>query len=189
MLILAHRSGSDISYESAWCKFSETLDYLEKKSQTAREIISFVEKSQVRVGVLAVKAREKNGPTGKFGPFSISYALNGPYIFWDPDHCFQCCAIKSEQITGFYTSGEPKWTGNKVLASFPPMITLIHELGHAKQYIEDPGRFAHKAANGTILAGSVSLSMIENDNLKRHENPVCNELGLLLRIKYDDLPD
>jgi hypothetical protein len=63
-------------------------------------------------------------------------------------------------------------------------VSMMHELGHAKQCIENPPWYAGKAAQA--LNGSKSAKLeIENDNVGRHEKPILVELGLPFRDKYD----
>jgi hypothetical protein len=88
----------------------------------------------------------------------------------------------------------------------PLGVSLIHELGHAVQYAEDPVGFQDKFnqaqsgskartrfditdSEGRALTRSYSNAdiaklEIENDNVARHEAPVCDELGLPYRRKY-----
>lgn len=59
----------------------------------------------------------------------------------------------------------------------PPEITLLHELGHVKQFYEGGGLVPWK---GRLQ----NVDQIEADNLKDHENPLTDEYGLPSRIFY-----
>jgi hypothetical protein len=177
MLVLASRGGSKVPYTSARTVFFEALQTLRQKSKEAAKIIDFVEKSPtVQIQVLVAEV------AGAFGPYSPEWAFLGPCIVWDAGGVFK---TKWAQITGYRPTGSPMYTGKKVDVSYPPEITLLHELGHAKQYIENPAWFGSNGPSGQ-LAGSKETKEIEADNLKRHENPVCKEYGLLQRVNYGD---
>lgn len=90
--------------------------------------------------------------------------------------------------------------------TLPLGVSLIHELGHAVQYITDSSGFKSKFE--TVQSGSsastkfnitnaegkaltkfikntlVAQLSIENDNVARHEAPVCDDLNLPFRKKY-----
>lgn len=59
----------------------------------------------------------------------------------------------------------------------PPWVVLFHELGHMKQYFEGGSASAWEAR----LPDSAG---IEEDNLERHERPICREIGLPVRAHY-----
>lgn len=177
MLILASRGGSKIPYPSASTHFNNALDTLRAKSPTAKTIIEFVEKAPVvEIKVLVTDI------DGAFGPYNDEWAFLGPCIIWNPGGYFK---TKGAEISGYRPTGAPMYQGKKQDTEYPPEITLIHELGHAKQYIETPGWFGSRGPNGDV-AGSKEVKEIEADNLKRHENPVCKEWGLPQRVNYGD---
>lgn len=90
--------------------------------------------------------------------------------------------------------------------TLPLGVSLIHELGHAVQYLQDPSGFKSKFesvqsgssattkfsitnAEGKALTKYIKNTLvaqlsIENDNVARHEAPVCDDLGLPFRKKY-----
>ena len=177
VLVLASRGGSKVPYSSASTLFADALGKLRQKSPTAAQVINFVEKSPAaEIQVLVAEV------AGAFGPYSPEWAFLGPCIVWDAGGVFK---TKGAEITGYRDSGAPKYAGAKRTVTYPPEITLLHELGHALQYIENPGWFGSNGPGGPV-AGSKETKDIEADNLKRHENPVCREYGLLQRINYSD---
>ena len=177
MIFLASRSASTISYNQASKYLADALATLRAKSATALALITFIENAPaVQIGIVAAQE------PGAFGPFNMEWAFTGPCIIWSPTKKFKC---KAADISGYRPNGSAVWA-KKFDTVYPPEITLIHELGHAKQYIEDTSIFASKTVDGLVTEGSKSIDDIEADNLKRHENPVCKEMGLYQRVKYSD---
>ncbi|MEO0913178.1 MAG: hypothetical protein AAFY59_09345 [Pseudomonadota bacterium] len=78
---------------------------------------------------------------------------------------------------------------------FPPVIQLYHELGHAKQHGEwGPQQWDQicQAGKEPVTDTSVRLKtpypmVLESDNMKRHEFPMCDEMGAVKRANYMDL--
>ena len=66
------------------------------------------------------------------------------------------------------TGGARYENGNYVTSA---AMALAHEMGHAAQHLE--GLFDGK-----------TIGQIENDNVKRYETPIANELGEYTRKKY-----
>jgi hypothetical protein len=145
-------------------------------SGTARSLIAFLERSPKSVGVLII------------------------------DDQFDSMYIPPCQLSG----GSAAYDGGiavlniksptKILDTVLPLgIPLMHELGHAKQYLEAPAEFEQKFLEAT---GQVSVSyprgltkgksgktisqlILENENVSIHEAPICDDLGLPFRKKYD----
>jgi hypothetical protein len=69
----------------------------------------------------------------------------------------------------------------------PLGVSMMHELGHAKQYVENPAWFENTyAAAMRISSGPNKPKLdIENDNVTRHEAPILKDLGLPFRTTYD----
>ena len=178
MLTLASRSAATIPYGNASAYFYTALESLKSQSVTAAAIIKFIENAaMVQISVLVSDVE------GAFGPFSMEWAFTGPCIVWTPGKSF---STRGASITGYRpASGAPIISGRKAIVVYPAEIVLIHELGHAKQYIEDPGIFARQGPGG-IVAGSLTTAQIEADNLRRHEHPVCRDYKLLQRQNYTD---
>jgi hypothetical protein len=139
---------------------------------TARTIINKVINSNIEFTIFVKES------AGVFGAESKELGSNGPCIVWNPFGSFKTYASK--------IIGKREWNNSdiwdkKQVVRYPALVVLIHELGHAVQYIEDSKRFSTSQEEGTM-----STEQIEADNLKRHENPVCIEMGLLQRVKYND---
>ncbi|MGA3400411.1 MAG: hypothetical protein ABSC95_14420 [Acetobacteraceae bacterium] len=180
MLTLAARSASKIPYSNASAYFYNALSTLKQKSKAAAAIIDFLENKSptVQISVLVCEVE------GAFGPFSMEWAFTGPCIVWTPGKSF---TTRGADITGYRAAtGAPIISGKKADVVYPSEIVLIHELGHAKQYIENPGWFASQGGGGAVVAGSKTTAEIEADNLRRHEHPVCKDYGLLQRQNYTD---
>ena len=79
--------------------------------------------------------------------------------------------------------------------AFSPVVQLYHELGHAKQYGEwGPNQWDSICQAGTkpVTDASTRLKtpypmVLESDNMKRHEFPMCDEIGCVKRANYMDL--
>lgn len=69
--------------------------------------------------------------------------------------------------------------------TLPLGISLMHELGHAKQFLEKPSWFENHYKAATQNGNKESQLAIENDNVSRHEMPICKDMGLPFRTKYD----
>ena len=75
--------------------------------------------------------------------------------------------------------------------TLPMGISLIHELGHAKQFVERPIWFEalfRKIVQANFSGTRTTLPEkyeIEDQNVTYHEKPVCKELGFPFRDKYD----
>ena len=79
---------------------------------------------------------------------------------------------------------------------FPPVVQLYHELGHAKQYGEwGPMKWDGILKAGTQHSGDKNATplgqpypmVLESDNMKHHEFPMCDDLGCVKRVNYMDL--
>ncbi len=160
--------------------YYNALTQLKTRSPTAATIIDFLENKSptVQISILVTEVED-----GAFGPFSLVWGFTGPCIVWTPSKSFN---TRGAEITGYRDSGAPKITGSKVAVIYPSEIVLLHELGHAKQYIENPDWFSSQGAGGIVRPGSKTTNEIEADNLKRHEVPVCKEYGLAQRQNYAD---
>jgi hypothetical protein len=152
------------------------------KSPVAQKVFSTLEKWSSNVGVLFV---DKGVDSMYIPPFQ--YNGGGTYSG----------GIAVVNATNPLEIGDTK---------LPLGVSLIHELGHAVQYKEDASGFEEKFktansdrsdnqkfsimnADGKALtkyvkATKVAQLMIENDNVARHEAPVCDDLGLPFRKKY-----
>jgi hypothetical protein len=152
------------------------------KSSVARGIFEILEESAFIIGVLI-----------------INREVDSMYI---PPFQFNASGTYSGGIAVLNTTSPLQIEG----VTLPLGVSLIHELGHAVQYMEDPNAFESKFT--TAQSGSsettqfnitdsegkaltkdikntlIALLSIENDNVARHEAPVCNDLNLPFRKKY-----
>jgi hypothetical protein len=144
-------------------------------SPTAQGLLASLEKSPKSVGVLLI---DENFDSMYIPPFVFSGGA--PF-----DGGIAVVNIKSPMTI----------KGSEI----PLGVSLMHELGHAKQYIEAPVAFErkYKEAMGqkktdypseltrTRAGEKISQLIIENENVALHEAPVCDELGLPFRSRYD----
>lgn len=170
---LVHAVG-DFSSPLGW-RVSDTKRLYEKaleflaKSPTAMSVIRFVSEHKTEVQLVCIPGGEGE----MLFPGEIE-GHNITTVVWDPNKHFQ-----------FYVNVAP--VSNIVFAdlkSYQPAIVLLHELGHAKQWLEDGSlheqRF-HRGASG--------IAEIEAENLALHEGPVARELGLPVRKHYQHFPN
>jgi len=69
-----------------------------------------------------------------------------------------------------------------------PAIALLHEIGHAVQWIDKTGWYINlvNTAMQGGKAGDTAKLAVENDNIDSHETPVARELGEGTRKDYND---
>ncbi|MFN6496352.1 MAG: hypothetical protein RMX65_004840 [Nostoc sp. DedQUE01] len=146
-------------------------------SSTAQEILKSLEQSSKVVGILLI---DEEYDSMYIPPFLLE---NGPVNKFDG-------GIAVVNITS-----QMKIENTDI----PIGVSLMHELGHAKQYIENPTGFEtkYKEAMGEQKTNypseltkqkkgkKISQLVIENENVALHEAPVCHELGLPYRKRYD----
>lgn len=100
--------------------------------------------------------------------------LNVPTVIWDPNKYFH-----------FYVNVAP--VSNVIfgdLKSYQPAIVLLHEIGHAKQWLENAAQHERR-----YHRGPEGVAEIEAENLALHEGPVAKELGLPVRRHYQHFPN
>jgi hypothetical protein len=145
-------------------------------SSTANAILKFLEESSKTVGVLLI---DKD--------FDSMYIP--PFVF-EPD------AVPFDGGIAVVNILSPIKIED---TEIPLGVSLMHELGHAKQYIEAPVDFEQKyqEAKGEIKTNypseltrtkkgeKISQLIIENENVALHEAPICNDLDLPFRKRYD----
>jgi hypothetical protein len=146
------------------------LDYLGQVggSSTAQLIAVFMDEARENIGILFIN--NEAGFDSMFIPPS---------------------ALASDGALGGFTGGVAvvniesgmKFGGKAI----PLGVSMMHELGHAKQFIERPAWFENNYAAAMKVTKGVNQPKldIENDNLARHEAPILKELGLPFRLKYD----
>lgn len=117
-----------------------------------------------------------------------------------PAHCLEGAASLSK-FTGGIAVVNPtgrlipggKWEGQAGGGKGPlPLgVSLYHELGHAMQNVQTPEWYEEMTKkymfDGTPAKTKKFVQLeIEHQNLAQHEIPICRELGLPYRMKYDD---
>ena len=149
-------SGAEARYETCLTEVNG--------SSTAKALQSFLSASPLSIGVLL-----------------IDEGFDSMYI--PPSNLTSVPELKdySGGIAVLNVDNPMKMSG-KVL---PLGVSLMHELGHAKQYIEKPSWFVGHYEAATKKSNKASQLEIENDNVQRHEQPICEELKLPFRTKYD----
>lgn len=100
-------------------------------------------------------------------------------LVWDDNVSFPIL-VDSKQITTTRKILGKDVTTTKTQAKLSPLpaeIVLIHELGHACQYLGE-------LATYKTLFGAGGIAEIEADNLTNTEWPVCDDYGLMRRSNY-----
>jgi hypothetical protein len=149
---------------------------LVSKSKRAAEIINLVERDRHIIEVVI-------GPSvGQESAFRGAVGNEGTSkLVWDEKVEFPILVDAQQVETTTTFLGKPRTTTKTVakLSPLPPEIVLIHELGHAAQFIKEMPTYSTLFASG---AGGVA--QIEADNLKRNEWPICDDYGLRRRSSY-----
>jgi len=154
--------------------------YAEYKTQviaspTANAILAFLEQSPKNVGILFI---DKDFDSMYIPPFVL------------PDDVSFDGGIAVVNVLSPINIGG---------TDIPLGVSLMHELGHAKQFIEAPVDFEnkYKEAMGQVKSNypseltrkkkgeKISQLIIENENVALHEAPICDDLGLPFRKRYD----
>ncbi len=181
-MLIAHDTSSlpgGCSHDLATQKVWQLINKIGRDSDTAHAIATEVHNHQAVIKVACFDNRD-----GCFGASCSEIGILGPVILWD--------FSKNFRVRGRTITGRRKWNNSLIFSTdfeetdYPPELVLLHEIGHAKQYLEDPGRFSKEVAGGQVQPGTWKSTEIEADNLERHERPVAEELGLRVRQNYDD---
>jgi len=100
---------------------------------------------------------------------AMQYQFTGSIIVWDP---VGLISARAAQQCTFQS----------------PAIALLHEIGHAVQWIEKTAWYithVNTAMGGGKGADAAKLE-VENDNIDSHETPVARELKEGTRANYND---
>jgi len=143
-------------------KFNQYLGQVGASSK-AQQLAGFLDSSNNNVGVLI-----------------IDRDFDSMYI--PPE------ALSKDVALSRFTGGVAVLNVNSIMKikgnAMPLGISLMHELGHSAQYISKPQWFYNKYKLA-INNNQEAKLLIENDNVTRYEKPICRELGLSYRDKYD----
>lgn len=144
------------------------------KSKRAKEIIDKVEAD---THVIEVVIGPSVGTESAFRG-----AIDGETtskLVWDDSVSFPIL-VDSKQVSTVKKILGKDTTINKTTAKLAPLpaeIVLIHELGHACQYLGDLPTYK------TLFKGG-GIASIEADNLEKTEWPVCDDYGMMRRSSY-----
>ena len=154
----------------------KALAGLSGKSARAKEIIDKVQQDQHVIDiVVGTSVGQDSAFRGAMGDEKNSK------LIWDPTVQFPILVDPKEITTTRKFMGKDlvtKKTG-ATLSPLPPEIVLIHELGHAAQYMGELATYKNLFASGTT-----GIAAIEADNLNRNEWPICDDYGLAKRSSY-----
>jgi hypothetical protein len=138
-------------------------------SKTAQEILKYVDGHATEIQLVVCPGAEGE----MLFPGELQ-GLNTPTVIWDPNKYFLFYSNVAKVHNVVYAD----------LNSYQPAIVLIHELGHAKQWLSNPAQ--HEAR---FKRGPEGIAEIEAENLAIHEGPVAQELGLPVRKHYKHFPN
>jgi hypothetical protein len=146
------------------------------KSARAAAIIALVEASpHVIEVVVGTSVGTESAFRGAMGVEPTSK------LVWDPTVSFPILVdpkVESKTIK----IGNAERTTTKTVAKLSPLpaeLVLIHELGHAAQYLSEFPTYKTLFATGTE-----GIAAIEADNLNRNEGPICDDYNLRRRSNY-----
>jgi hypothetical protein len=144
------------------------------KSKRAKEIIEKVEASTHVIDVVI------GSSVGTESAFRGAMEGEGSSkLVWDDSVSFPILVDSKQVTTVTKIMGKDRETTKTVakLSPLPAEIVLIHELGHACQYLGDLATYKTLFAAGGIAT-------IEADNLEKTEWPVCDDYGMMRRSNY-----
>ncbi|OGF23492.1 MAG: hypothetical protein A2V63_05570 [Candidatus Eisenbacteria bacterium RBG_19FT_COMBO_70_11] len=140
------------------------LTDLTSRSKSAAALKSYIDKHEKTIRVMFFK--------------NCPWIMN---IAFDAEAMAVMCNV---DVTAYNKEAKTKGT-----LEVPLDLVLYHELGHAKQFLEDPAAFKrmeHDADTSGALKRDGYYANIENDNLKRHEWPICDDIQFPRRGSYTD---
>ena len=146
------------------------------KSVRAKAIIELVEASpHVIEVVVGTSVGTESAFRGAMGTETTSK------LVWDPSVSFPILVDPQAVSKTITIAGTARTTTRTVatLSPLPAELVLIHELGHAAQYISEFPTYK------TLFAtGAAGIAEIEADNLSRNEGPICDDYNLRRRSHY-----
>jgi hypothetical protein len=167
--------------------YKDAIQFLEA-SDKAKEFIKKISASEHEFDIMITDQYFNK----YFSPGELAsiYATELPnkasLITWNAKENGSWFAIRANQPDEFsWVPGSHPSLANKVVP--PPAILLMHEFGHGLQYLADKGGYeALRTASYQQPDGKDIDLRIENDNIRKHEAPVCLDLGQQVRWQYWD---
>jgi hypothetical protein len=156
------------------------------KSETANTVLEALKHSPKKVGVLIFTTEDAGEDD-----FVSDSAYIPPHIPWGAAYDGGLVVLNVTM---------PMWIQKKQL---PLGVSLLHECGHAKQFLDNSKRFTKyyniaktldgkkskkikaEAARLHIPEDKAATLAIENENIQLYEKPTLEQLGLPFREKYD----
>ncbi len=107
----------------------------------------------------------------------------GSLVTWNPIGRLKAVDIKAHQPEGRRYRGDP---GAQVQGEQSGSMGLIHEFGHARQYLLKNKWFMENYNKAIDTGDDAARYAIEDDNLLTVESVVARQLGETVRWRYDD---
>lgn len=109
------------------------------------------------------------------GPTQLRIALNKDVGNWYDNDTNTVYFDRSDKSLPHLVSG-----GRDI--TIPPLVCLFHELGHAKQWLENKVWYE----SAVQIRDKMGVAyQVEYDNLQKHEDPLLREMGLPIRKRYE----
>lgn len=166
--------------------YDQAIQYL-KGSKKASEIIEAIISSPHEFKVMVTdNYMNKYWSPGELAKvYKTKFNGEASLVTWNSKERGNWFAIAEHQPPDFVVPASHPSVQNIKTPS--PAILLIHEFGHGLQYLADKDGYEGKRAATYIQPDGPNVDLlIENDNLRKHEAPVCLELGEQVRWQYWD---
>lgn len=117
---------------------------------------------------------------------SKNWLPQGSLVTWNPFSTLRTADSKAHLPKGRRFRAKP---GSIVVGTQSPAMGLIHELGHARQYLLKNKWFMDNYNKAIDKKDNNARLLIEHDNLLTVESVVARQLGENVRWKYDHCID
>lgn len=142
------------------CDFPADIEELRNSSATARAVYDYVANHSTKIHVIFFKQVPKAGDN--------EVRINGAVF----DEAVEFGATIWYNLADKVYNSEAK---TKADIKVPRSLVFFHELGHAKQWLENPSRWTAWNDDTTNRVDGYNKP-VEEDNLLRHEWPICDEM-------------
>ena len=166
--------------------YDDAIEFL-SKSPKAQEIIKKIVESAHEFKIMVTENyMNKYWSPGELAKiYRTKFDNDASLITWNSKERGAWFAITDHQPAEFNVPASHPSVQNKSTPA--PAILLIHEFGHGLQYLTDKTNYeALRTASYIQPTGPEVDLRIENENILKHEAPVCLELNEQVRWQYWD---
>ena len=158
-----------------------------KQSNAASSLIKFLENDDLSIHILISTTASMPNKFWipdevqllQYDPF-ISFGPNDVLVTWNPETAWKVHALKKDRPIGRHTDKNNK---NKFQQDVRAEIVMIHEFGHARQWLLKHDWYYTKWKAAVAGDNQANLD-IEHDNLLTVESVVAKETGQGVRWVY-----